>query len=195
MFVAQTPRRQIHLPLWRAHRKDGHRLTSRNRTATTRTRAGMSFMPCTPCGWLLRLNLHRRTGKTVKEARRDSDGFEDFEELVVANESSPRSTRRVSETSRKSYAPDPDDSDDDIDMSIVQEGAYAWLRHAKLPLYYSSANLSPLEPEPYPSPPARYIAPIPREQSLTVSLSFTYPSPHISLFLSSVSPSTLQRTA
>lgn len=59
----------------------------------------------------------------MKEGHRDSDGWEDFEDMWRLNDASPRSVKRVSETPRKSYAPDFD-HDDSFDMSIVQEGMY-----------------------------------------------------------------------
>lgn len=67
------------------------------------------------------LSRLRRTGRTVKEGHRDSDGWEDFEDMWRLNDASPRAPKRAPETPRKSYAPDFD-RDDSFDMSIVQEG-------------------------------------------------------------------------
>jgi hypothetical protein len=63
----------------------------------------------------------RRTGKTVKEGHRDSDGWEDFEDMWRLNDASPRPAKKIPQTPRKSYTRDFD-PDDSFDMSIVQDG-------------------------------------------------------------------------
>lgn len=57
----------------------------------------------------------------MKEGHRDSDGWEDFEDMWRQNDASPRSAKRAPVTPTKTYRPNFDDNDS-FDMSIVEGG-------------------------------------------------------------------------
>lgn len=96
----------------------------------------------------------RRTGKTVKEGHRDSDGWEDFEDMWRLNDASPRPVKQIPQTPRKSYTRDFD-PDDSFDMSIVQDG--------KDPPFFIYASYKKCSTEDDGPNPSAYAASIPRK--------------------------------
>lgn len=58
--------------------------------------------------------INRRTGKVFKEVGRDSEGFEEFEEMMMLNES-PKSARLNRRTPVSMFPLDESDNDDEDD--------------------------------------------------------------------------------